>query len=95
MVAEGAPPAMDEATAAEVAEELQGLGRLISGGLSAEAVAELVLTGLVEGRKYIYTDANHTEAALADRVEQLKAGGLPKGFTRRMEAVVERSLRNG
>ena len=48
-----------------------------------------LLAGLVEGRKYIYTNVAHTAAALADRFEQLEAGGLSTNFTRRMEAVVQ------
>ena len=83
---------MDEATAAEVADELQGLGRLVADGMQPDCVADLVLTGMVEGRRYIYTDPEHTAAALADRVEQLELGGLPEGFQRRMERVVQEGL---
>ena len=93
LAAEGAPPAMDEATAAEMAAELQGLGKLVAGGMAPDDVAMRVLDGLVEGRKYIFTDEGHTEAALADRVEQLRAGGLPEGFARRMERVVTEALK--
>ena len=92
LTAEGAPPAMDAATAAEVAEELQGLGKLVAEGMAPDDVATRVLDGLVEGRRYIYTDEGHTEVALADRAEQLRAGGLPEGFVRRMERVVREGL---
>ncbi len=61
--------------------------------MAPDGVAALVLAGLAEGRRYIYTDEGHAAAALADRVEQLQAGGLPDGFQRRMEGVVEEGLR--
>ncbi len=85
-------PILDKNTVAEITAELQGLSRLIERGMAPDEVAELTLSGLAAGRRYIYTDATHTEAAINDRVEQLRAGGLPHDFERRMEHVVETAL---
>ena len=75
--------------------ELSQLPLLISNGTSPDAVADLVFDGLREGRKYIYTDEEHTVCAIDDRVDQLKSGGLTVNFKRRMEAVVHnRHFRN-
>jgi hypothetical protein len=74
-----------------VAEVLQGLGKLVAEGMAPD-VAMRVLNSLVEGCKYINTDEWHTEAALADRAEQLRAGGLPEGFMCRMERVMREGL---
>ncbi len=85
----------EDAEQAELAELFSGLGSLIAHGATPEAVADVTFAGIKQGRKYIYTDEGHTEAAIDDRVEQLRAGGLPEHFQRRMEAVVTREMERG
>lgn len=86
-------PNLTEAESQEIKTELAGLAALVSAGMEPSDVAELTLRGLVEGKRYIYTNQEHTDAALKDRTTQLYAGGLPKEFKRQMEAVVEQALR--
>jgi len=88
-------PALDRDTLKKVQQELEGLPRLIAGGMEPSEVAAIVFDGLQQGRRYIYTDEAHMLAALEDRVEQLKAGGLPPDFKRRMELVVDQELAKG
>lgn len=86
------PGGVDAAVMAQIESELAELPKLIAGGTPPEKVAEIVFDGLREGRRYIYTDMEHTLCAIDDRVEQLKAGGLTSSFKRRMEAVVKSEL---
>ena len=86
-------PALTAAEKGQIDADLGGLAALISAGMEPPEVAERTLRGLVEGKRYIYTDDGHTAAALQDRVRQLQAGGLPGGFQRQMEMVVENALR--
>ena len=97
-----APPAhggeSDERTPeGEDLDDLQDLfarlPALIANGMSPHDVASATFDGIREGRRYIYTDHDHTLAAIEDRVDQLRAGGLPaESFKRRMEWVVDSEL---
>lgn len=85
--------AMDAATEERVERELAGLPLLVQHGMHPDDVADITMRGIVQGLRYIYTDQGHAEAAIADRVAQLRAGGLPAaGFVRRMEQVVADGL---
>ena len=88
-----APDHLGEAEVAAITEELAGLGELVAGGMACDDVASCVFDGMARGARYVYTDPGHTEAALLDRFEQMRAGGLFDGFRRRMEDVVAGALR--
>ena len=87
-----APAHLSEDEVAAITEELAGLGTLVAGGMACDDVASCVFDGMARGARYIYTDAGHTDAALMDRFEQMRAGGLFAGFKRRMEDVVAEAL---
>ena len=87
-----APDHLGEAEVAAITEELAGLGELVAGGMACDDVAACVFDGMARGARYVYTDPGHTEAALLDRFEQMRAGGLFAGFKRRMEDVVAEAL---
>lgn len=82
------PPNFDASRIEKVQEDLKGLAKLVSGGMSPAQVSDIVFEGMAEGKRYMFTDMAHTEASIEDRVEQMRAGGLPKGFQRRMEQVI-------
>ena len=93
----GSNSSLDSDDSVDIDEDLQelfaGLPALIANGMSPEDVADMTFEGMRQGRRYIYTDEGHTIAAIEDRVDQLRAGGLQSdNFQRRMESVVEDEL---